>query len=286
MIVSGDGGAGGTPMIDGERIEQAENLPSLDEVLANYVKAMGGTEAIKAPTSRVVKGKLDVVGVSRGGSFETYAQAPDKTLTVIQANPIGTIKVGYNGRSGWELSARGSRGIKGVELASLQRDSDFYFPLNLKQNFAKVTLLGKSRIGYREVYVLELHPGAGSVGNSPPASGKSRTSSGRKAVAALGPAEKLYLDAKTYLPVRMNAVRTMAVPSRSAGQSRNPIRQSAIAGQVAVPIEIYFDDWRTVDGIKYPFRISQAMGTLTLSFIVNEIRHNLPVAGNLFELPR
>jgi len=28
------------------------------------------------------------------------------------------------------------------------------------------------------------------------------------------------------------------------------------------------------------------MGTLTLSFTVNEIRHDLPVAGNLFELPR
>jgi hypothetical protein len=52
------------------------------------------------------------------------------------------------------------------------------------------------------------------------------------------------------------------------------------------PIEIYFDDWRTVDGIKYPLRISQSSGNLTLGFTINKIRHNIDVDANLFELQR
>ncbi|HET6669511.1 MAG TPA: hypothetical protein VFH15_04690 [Pyrinomonadaceae bacterium] len=293
MIIGGDGrpggGASGATIGDGHTIEQSENLPALDEVLARYVQAMGGAEAIKAANSRVVKGRLDVAGVSRGGSFETYAQAPNKTLTVLQAHPLGLLKVGFNGRSGWEQSARGSRLLKGAELAALLRDSDFYFPLNLKQNFLKVTLLGKTRIGYREVYVLELQPKSGGV-------------------------EKLYLDAKTYLPARLNAVRTAGQPAAGRGQvgrgqvgaggqvvagrghvgaGRGQVGAGRVAGQlgtgsavgqVVVPIEMYFDDWRTVDGIKYPFRISQSTGNLTFGFTVNEIKHNVPVDASLFEL--
>ncbi len=193
MIIGGDGG-GGAANRDGTTIETTGNLPAVDEVLARYVQALGGAEAIKAPNSRVMKGRLDVAGVSRGGSFEIHAQAPNKMFSVMQAYPLGTVKVGYNGRTAWELADRGVRSIKGSELEALQRDGDFYYQLNLKQNFKKVTLLGKSKIGYREVYVLELQP---RVGNP----------------------EKLFLNAETYLPVRMNTVRLVGVlvPGRPLG---------------------------------------------------------------------
>ncbi|MGI8734201.1 MAG: tetratricopeptide repeat protein [Pyrinomonadaceae bacterium] len=241
MIMGGTGGDNsGAAIRDGRTIEQSESLPALDEVLARYLKALGGADAIKTPNSRVIKGTLDVVGVSRGGSFEIYAQAPNKMLSVMDAHPLGLVKVGYNGRTGWSQSERGIELSKGAELEALRRDGDFYSPLNLKQNFTKVSLLGKSKIGYREVYVLELQPRSGS-------------------------AEKLYLDAQTYLPVRMNGVR--------------------MVGKVAVPVEIYLDDWRAVDGIKYPFRISQSSQGVSLNFTVTEIKHNVPVNASLFELP-
>ena len=63
---------------------------------------MGGAEAIKTANTRVMKGKLDIAGVSRGGSFEIHAQAPNKMFSVMEAYPLGTIKVGYNGRTAWE----------------------------------------------------------------------------------------------------------------------------------------------------------------------------------------
>ena len=204
------GETGGTAINDGQTIEKSGSLPTVDEVLSKYVEAIGGAAAINAVTSRVVKGTLDIAGVSRGGSFETYAQAPNKVVTVIQAHPMGTFKV----------------------------KAEYFGPLSLKNRYKKVTLAGTSKIGYREVYVIDCQPAVGAV-------------------------DRVYIDAKTFLPARVNSVQTL--------------------GRISGPVEIYLDDWRDVDGIKMPFSVSQRFPKLTLSFIVNDVKHNIPVDVKLFE---
>jgi tetratricopeptide (TPR) repeat protein len=232
------GGSGGVAINDGQTIDRSGSLPTIDEVLNKYVEALGGAAAINALTSRVIKGTLDIPGVSRGGSFETYAQAPNKVLTVIQAHTIGTQKVGYNGRTGWGWTSAGTRTLKNQELTSLQREAEFYGPLKLMSLYKKVTLAGTSRIGYREVYVIDCQPATGTV-------------------------DRVYIDAKTYLPARLNSVVTL--------------------GTLSAPVEIYLDDWREVDGIKIPFIMTQRFPRLTLSFTVKEIKHNVPLDAKLFE---
>jgi tetratricopeptide (TPR) repeat protein/outer membrane lipoprotein-sorting protein len=233
--------SGGTAIRDGQSIQNSGSAPTVDELLARYVEAMGGAKAINAVTSRVIKGTVDVAGVSRGGTFETYVAAPNKSLTIMQAHPFGTIKLAFNGRFGWSQAAAAVRPVQNpVELTLLQRDSDLYAPLRLKNNYAKISVPGMSQIGYRDVYVLDLQP-------------------------AVGELERVYLDAKTYLPVRVNTVR------------KN--------GNVLEPVEIYLDDWRAVDGIQYPFSISQRFPKLTLSFNVKEIRHNVALDASLFSPP-
>jgi outer membrane lipoprotein-sorting protein len=181
---------------------------------------------------------VDIVGKMRGGKFETYAEAPNKMVMVIDAQPMAISKVGFNGRNGWARSSTAVRTLKGLELSSLQRNASFYSALTIKNEYAKITLAGKSKIGYREVFVLDLQPAAGAV-------------------------ERLYFDAQTYLPVRVNTV--------------------AMLGSISAPVEIYLDDWREVDGIKYPFSLSQSFPKLTLMFTVNEIKHNVPIDARMFE---
>jgi hypothetical protein len=160
-------------------------------------------------------------------------------LTVIEAHPFGLIKVGYNGRSGWSQTGTLILAVKSpTELSLLQRDADFYSPLRLKNLYVKITSPGMSEIGYRQVYVLDFQPAAGAV-------------------------ERVYLDAKTYLPARINTQRKI--------------------GNTLAPVEIYLDDWKAVDGLQYPFSISQRFAKLTLSFTVTEIRHNVELDASLFE---
>jgi Flp pilus assembly protein TadD len=206
-VLGGD--SSGVAIRDGRTIESSGSLPAVDEVLAKYREAIGGAKAVDAVKSRVVKGSVDVVGVSRGGSFETYTEAPNKSATMVQAYPLGNVKGVFS----------------------------FFNPLKLKNNYAKVSLAGMSKIGYREVYVLDLQP-------------------------ATGGGERLYLDAQTYLPVRSNAVMKI--------------------GTMSDAVEMYFDDWKEVDGVKYPFFVSQKFPRLTLSYTVKEIRHNIPIDARVF----
>jgi outer membrane lipoprotein-sorting protein len=189
----------------------------------------------------VIKGTLDIPGVSRGGTYEIYQQAPNKIMTFYRAHPFGLIQYAYNGRVAWVQAAGAMKPIKApVELQQVQREADIYAPLRVKANYAKVSLLGMSQIGYRDVYVLDLQP-------------------------ALGATERLYLDAKTYLPARINTVRKL--------------------NATAEPVEIYLDEWKAVDGIQFPFSVSQRFAKITLSFTVTEIKHNLPLDTTLFEQP-
>ena len=240
-MISG-GSLPGSAMRDGQTIERPASMPSLDEVLKRHVQACGGEKAWMSLSSRVIKGTVNVVGMSRGGTLEIYTKAPNKSLTIMSAHPFGLVKVGFNGRVAWTQTVKGTRVIKGPELTALQRDSDFYNPLTLKSTYPKIKLLGTSKIGYREVYVLELEPAAHS-------------------------AEKLYLDATTYLPVRVNAVRSIG------------------GGQLLVAAEVYLDDWREVDGIKLPFSLTNRFPGLTLGITLNEVKHNVAVDDSLFEKP-
>jgi len=235
------GSSSGVTIRDGNTIESAGSLPSVDDVLARYVEALGGAAALKKITSHVVTGTVDIAGVSRGGRFETHAQAPDKGLTVIQAHPVGTIQFGYNGKSGWHTNGKTLTWLKGVDLAIVQRESDYFAPLRIKNNFPKISLPGMSKIGYRDVYVLDLQPAA-------------------------GPLERLYLDAQTYLLVRVNTTRTI--------------------GRSSEAVEVYFDDWREIGGVKYPFSISQSSASLKLAFTVKEIRQNVAIDAKVFQPPR
>jgi hypothetical protein len=118
--------------------------------------------------------------------------------------------------------------------------NDFYSLLKLKNMYARMTLAGKSKIGYREVYVIDLQP-------------------------ARGTADRLFLDAESYLPVRMNTTRLQKGAS--------------------MPVEIYYDDWRELEGIKFPHVITQSSQKRTMTLTVKEMRTNVPVDGKIFEKP-
>lgn len=234
-VLGGESGGGWVAVNDGQTISASASLP-VDEVLAKFLEAMGGA-AIDAATSRVIKGEVAIVGVSRGGSFAQYAQAPNKYSTTVEAHPIGKVSEGYDGRAGWLRTAAGVRIAKNAELALLKRNADFYGHFKLKTIFKKVALAGMSKIGYREVYVLDLQP-------------------------VTGESERIYLDAQTFLPVRSN--------------------MSLMVGTVLVPVEIYYDEWQAIDGIKYAFYISHRLPQMTMVFKVSEVKHNVQIDPKVF----
>ena len=138
------------------------SLPSLDTVLQKYVDAIGGKDALAKLTTRVIKGKVDVAGVSRGGKMESFMKAPNRSLTVLEMGPLGVTKQGFDGQAGWYFSkSGGTRNLKGPELAAITAEADFYRDLRIKELYATTKLLGKTKSGYRELYVVQAVPRGG-----------------------------------------------------------------------------------------------------------------------------
>lgn len=86
-----------------------------------------------------------------------------------------------------------------------------------------------------------------------------------EAVAASGSGERWYFDVDSGLLVRRDLTRT--TPKGS------------------VRAEVYFHDWRAVDGVKIPFRITQSMPTMKFVMTIEEVKHNVPVDDAIFRRP-
>ena len=190
-------------------------------------------------TSRVIKGRINIPGLSSGGKFEFYATSDGKSLTVMSVEPMGVVKQAFDGQAGWTTTENASKGASLPENAVLAV-TDFYRGMKLNEIFPRRKLLGKIKEGDRELYMIEASP---------------RT----------GAAEKLYFDAQNGLLVHRDYTRASA---------RGPIEA-----------EIYFSDWRYVDGFRLPCSMTQMIGNLTLVVTIDEIKHNVAIDDAIFQRP-
>jgi thiol-disulfide isomerase/thioredoxin len=214
-------------------------LPTADTVLMKYVDATGGASVQSRVTSRVVKGKIDVAGVSFGGRFEVYAKSFGKSLAVIDVEPMGLVKHGVDGRTAWFHSGDGSQNMKTPELAVLAA-ADLYREPRLANMYARLKVVNKVKEGYREVYVVEASP---RVGNP----------------------DLLYFDAASGLLLHRDLTRQT---------TRGPMKS-----------QIFYGDWRKVDGVLLPFRLTQTVADRTFVITLDEIKLNTPVEDTVFQRP-
>jgi hypothetical protein len=170
----------------------AAALPTVEDILDKYVKALGGKEACLKLTSRTVKGTFLIEAMNASGSLEAFTKAPNKNATIITIEGFGTINSVYDGSKGWANDPfTGFRELTGAELATTKRDADFYAMLNFNKNYPKLVVKGIEKVGSSDAYVVEATP-------------------------AEGPPEKFYFDVKNGLLTRHDSERespqgTMAI---------------------------------------------------------------------------
>ena len=135
-------------------------LPSVDEVLARYVQAVGGEQALRKITSRVAKGsRIGADGILV--PEEIYQKAPNKIL-VVTTYPQAAFSTGFNGNKGWGNSSReGTRELPAPVLAQLTFESDFYKELRIKELYRKLAVSATSTVGDSDVYVIDATPVSG-----------------------------------------------------------------------------------------------------------------------------
>lgn len=137
----------------------AESLPTPDQIIEKYVKAVGGRAALGKLTSRVATGTVEFDAVPGAFSQEIYEKAPNKQFYSMDAGQFGLIRIGFNGTVGWEDNPQtGLQELSGMRLAVTKRNADFYRAVKLKETYPKMSVTGKEAVNGHDAYVLEATP--------------------------------------------------------------------------------------------------------------------------------
>ena len=235
------------------REESKVALPSIDQVLAKYVDALGGEQAIRKVTSRAITGTQFIPTGPGGGTpvpaaIERNEKAPNLLLNLYRT-PTYTISDGFDGTTAWAQDMRGRVSEPGAtDQTRAKRDADFYLPLDLKQKYTQMTVRGVARVNDHDAYVVVARP------------------QGDNAV-------RLYFDIQTGLLLRKLTV----LPT--------PLGNS--------PYQVDYDEYRdTGSGVKFPYLITmtpaspRSVPSSTATIRVTKVQDNAPLDSSKFAKPQ
>lgn len=110
--------------------------PTADDIIARYVAASGGAEAIGKIKTRVQKGTLMAGG--NESPIEVYAAAPNKRVSISKMGGGGSYTA-FDGTAGWMGSTgRAPRDMSAAESWAAGLDAEFSLALRLKEVFPQV----------------------------------------------------------------------------------------------------------------------------------------------------
>jgi len=230
--------------------QSAQPAPTVEAIIEKCLAAQGGRQALQKLTSQ--RATWTVTYPSPKGdtiaTMETLAQVPNKSYSVMRmdmsASGRGTdvVEEWFDGTSGYSRDkVNGTIPIAGTRLENMRNT---IFPselLDYKARGTRIFYAGQETVAGRGAFLLVIRPAA-------------------------GPAQKLWIDATTYLEIRKSV--TVEMPRLGN------LEQTADLA-----------DYRVVDGVKMPFLLKGTSGTQSWTAVVTKVEHNVPIDPKVFVKP-
>ena len=241
-------------------------LPAPSSILDKYIEASGGAQRLAGLTSFVGKGtSVGFGGFGGGGEVEIDAKVPDQRATIIlfkAETGRGDQIRSYNGRTGWvrtPLNVLGEFQLSGGDLDGARFDAQLSFPGQIKQ------ILTNLKTG-PPTSIMDL-PGPSSQTSLQQdlALGQSHECDVVQGTGPRGLLVTLYFDRQNGLLLR------------ELRYGNSPIGR--------VPTQIDYGNYRDVNGIKLPFRITYAWLDGRDSIELTDIQTNVPIDQAKFGRP-
>ncbi|HKW19714.1 MAG TPA: c-type cytochrome [Terriglobales bacterium] len=128
------------------------SLPSADQIVGNYIQALGGIDALQQIQSREADGT-----VTSGGTvaeIEILDKFPDRHAS-IQHLPAGKDYTILDGGMGWwGTVGRSFHNLQTSDLDAESIVSDLHFPIDLTKRFAELRVEYPEKVGSRDAYLL------------------------------------------------------------------------------------------------------------------------------------
>lgn len=109
--------------------------PTADDVIAKYVAAVGGADALKKAATRVGKGEITAMGSKT--PIELITKAPNKRMTITHNANSDSITA-FDGTSGWTGSASRGREMDAAGSSAASLDAQFALALSLKEMYPMI----------------------------------------------------------------------------------------------------------------------------------------------------
>jgi hypothetical protein len=257
----------GTPPFEPDDVVvQAPGVLPAAAILDRFIEVTGGAQRLAGLTSFVGKGtSVGFGGFGGGGAVEIVAKGPDKRATIIlfkeetgRGDQIRT----YDGASGWvrtPLNVLGEFQLRGSDLDGARFDAQLSFPGQIKQ------ILMNLKTGPPTSITDLGAPSSQSSLQQNVALGATHVVDVVQGTGPRGLLVTLYFDKQSGL-----LLRELRFGSSPIGR---------------VPTQIDFADYREVNGIKFPFRITYAWLDGRDSIVLSEVQTNVPIDEAKFGRP-
>lgn len=225
---------------------QSPTPPTPEEILAKYVAAVGGRDAIARARTVVMRGTREA-SQGRVWPLEITMEGADKFAVIASIpaqgqQPAFEVRQVYSGGKGWIKTPQGVRELTSADLPSARNSILLLSPVKIAEPFPQMTYAGVSEVGGRETYVL--------VGKPVPDT-----------------TVRYYFDRETGLLVRQLATRETVLNALPEQVDFEDYRD---AGGLKLPFKITVSAIDTYDSSKRTF---------------TEIKTNVPVDESVFVKP-
>ncbi len=125
-------------------------------VFTRYIDALGGEKALRAHSSSVAKGKMEIAAMGISGDLTIWSSAPNLFLMVADLG-MGVMTTGYNGEVGYsDNPMTGPMILEGSQLSQTLQQADFYGPLNWEATYPTAETLELTDFKGTSAYKLRL----------------------------------------------------------------------------------------------------------------------------------
>ena len=229
-----------------DAVRQEDGQATADQVLDNYLQALGGAQRLAGLTSFIATGSAIGYGDLGGNAdFSLFAKSPNQRAIVISYKDTQRPSSvwSFDGRSGWIKTPRGLLGeyeLVGSELDGARFEAELLFPGRIKQALTTWRGAATRSIGDRDFAVVQ--------GSGP-----------------RGFLATLYFDPKTNLLSRM------------VRYGPSPIGR--------MPTQIDYGDYRDVAGVKFPFEYKFTWLDGRYTAKLSKIETNVAIDATTFGRP-
>ncbi len=140
--------------------QPSADLPEASTIIARYIEAIGGKDALLKTVSRHIRGTYSAQGME--GSLEMFRSIPNKLLIRVNIPDVAEMTQGFDGQVGFMNSpGQGASILEGNRLSQIRETADFYTELHRAEKFTSMETVELTEFQGKPCYKVKLVSKAG-----------------------------------------------------------------------------------------------------------------------------